>query len=441
MKKWLNPIWFLRAWTLLFCLLLGYSLYAQTPPASTPTTNSVPVTNRADLLAESQREFIDSNRSLLTFGLDHVEVLQTTLFHRPLWQYLATVLYVLLAFFVAKIVDWLIHTRLRQITSKTENQWDDILINLVDGPVKVIVFVLLLNVGLQLFDWPNFIEAWFAKLTILAVGASLLLVILKAVDAAIRIWRTNLPEGGDRAFNEHFLVLVGKVIKATIGVVAVFTVLGNLGFDISAALASVSVIGLALGLAAQDTVGNLFGAVAVFLDKPFKIGDRVKIGEVDGTVEEMGLRSTRIRGLEGFLITVPNKEIGNSRIINITRRPTIRTTFTVGLTYDTPAPQVKRAVELILEIFGKHPQTHDVIAYFSKMADFSLNIDVLYWCKLTDWREYTLVLQELNLQLKARFDAEGLNFAFPSQTLYLGDSAQEKVASVRNPPPGDATTR
>lgn len=441
MKKWLTSDWFLRFWTLLFCLLLGYSLYAQTPPPPSPATNSVPATNRADLLADSQREFIESNRSLLTFGLDQVEILQTPLFHRPIWQYLATVLYVLLAFFVAKIVDWLIHTRLRQITSRTETQWDDILINLVDGPVKVIVFVLLLNVGLQLFDWPDFLEGWFAKLTILAVGASLLLVVLKAVDAAIRIWRTSLPDGGDRNFNEHFLVLVGKVIKATIAVVAVFTVLGNLGFDISAALASVSVIGLALGLAAQDTVGNLFGAVAVFLDKPFKLGDRVRIGEVDGVVEEMGLRSTRIRSLDGFLVTVPNKEIGNSRIVNITVRPTIRTTFAIGLTYDTPAPNVKRAVALIEEIFGKHPQTHDLLVHFNKFGDFSLNLDVVYWCKLTDYRQYTQVFQELNLQLKERFDAEGLSFAFPSQTLYLGDSALEKVAPNRNLPSGDATTR
>ncbi len=104
----------------------------------------------------------------------------------------------------------------------------------------------------------------------------------------------------------------------------VFTVLGNLGFDIRAALASVSVAGLALGLAAQDTVGNLFWAGAVFADMPFRIGDRVRIGEVDGAVEEMGLRSTRIRSVDGFLIKVPNKNVGNAAIVNITCRPRSR---------------------------------------------------------------------------------------------------------------------
>ena len=291
----------------------------------------------------------------------------------------------------------------------------------------------LLNIGLQLFDWPDFIENWFTKLTILAVGISILIVILKAVDAILSLWRAKLPQGGDRAFNEHFLLLVGKVIKVGIAVVAVFTVLGNLGFDIRTALASVSVIGLAVGLAAQDTVGNLFGAVAVFLDKPFKIGDRVRIGEVDGTVEEMGIRSTRIRNLEGFLVTVPNKEVGNSRIVNISLRPTIRTTFAIGLTYDTPAPRVLRAVELIEEIFLRHPQTQDVVVYFNKFGDFSLNLEVIYWCKLTDWRLFTKVLQGLNLELKERFDAEGLSFAFPSQTLYLEDATPAKEATATPP--------
>ncbi|HAB14877.1 MAG TPA: hypothetical protein DCE44_00350, partial [Verrucomicrobiales bacterium] len=382
-------------------------------------TNSPAVIDRAGALAKSQREFIEENRSLLTFGLDRVDVLQFPVLQRPLWQYVATLLYILIAFYVAKFVDWLIHSRLRKWAERTETQWDDVLVNLVDGPVKVVVFVLLLNLGLQLFNWPEVVEGWFAKLTVLAVGLSLLLVVLKAVDAAIALWRKKLPPGGDRDFNEHFLVLVGKVIKGIIGVVAVFTVLGNLGFDIRTALASVSVVGLALGLAAQDTVGNLFGAVAVFFDKPFKIGDRVRVGEVDGTVEEMGLRSTRIRNLDGFLVTVPNKEIGTARIVNISRRPTIRTTFGIGLTYDTPAPRVRRAVELIEEIFRRHPNTHDLVVHFNRFGDFALNIDVVYWCRLTDWKEFTRVFQALNLELKARFDAEGLSFAFPTQTVQL----------------------
>jgi MscS family membrane protein len=196
-------------------------------------------------------------------------------------------------------------------------------------------------------------------------------------------------------------------------------VLGNLGFDIRTALASVSVVGLALGLAAQDTVANLFGAVSVFVDKPFKLGDRVKIGDVDGMVEEMGLRSTRVRSLDGFLITVPNKNVGAATVINITRRPTIRTTFGLGLVYDTPAARVRAAAGLLEEILRAHPATADCVVHFNRFGDFALNLDVVWWCRTTDWKEYTGHFQELNLTIKERFDAAGFDFAFPTQTVHV----------------------
>lgn len=426
--------------------VLAGALLAQAPAAQPADTNSVPATGTNAAagapslpggLNESQRAFINENRSLLTFGLDHLPVLQVKILRRPLWQYLATLLYVFIALQVARLVDWIIHSRLRKLAERTETEWDDILLNLVDGPVKVIVFVVLLNVGIQLFDWPAVAELWFARLTVVAVAVSVVMVVLKAVDAVVGIWRRTLPEDGDRAFNDHFLLLISKAAKVIIGIIAVFTVLGHLGFDIRTALASVSVLGLAVGLAAQDTIANLFGAVSVFLDKPFKIGERVRIGEADGTIEEMGMRSTRIRSLDGFLVTVPNKEVGNARIVNITRRPTIRACFGIGLTYDTPAARLKRATELLEEILRTDPDTHDFLVHFNKFGDFSLNLDVIYWCKKNDFREFTRVFQRINLAIKERFDAEGLSFAFPTQTIHLANASAAAAAD----PNGPTTTR
>jgi MscS family membrane protein len=446
MKRLLRPDWFLYLWTLLLGGLLAGALLAQVPTAvgSAGATNTAAGTNAPTpaitypgVLNESQKAFISENRSLLTFGLDGLPVLQTQVFHRPLWQYLATLLYVVIALQVARLVDWIIHSRLKILAARTKTEWDDILLNLVDGPVKVIVFVLLLNVGLQLFDWPAVAELWFERLTVVAVGFSVVMVVLKVVDAAVGLWRRTLPEDGDRAFNDHFLMLVGKAAKIVIGIIAAFSVLGHLGFDIRTALASVSVLGLAVGLAAQDTVGNLFGAVSVFLDKPFKIGERVRIGEVDGIIEEMGLRSTRIRNLDGFLVTVPNKEVGNARIVNISRRPTIRACFGIGLTYDTPAARVKRAAELLEEILKNDPDTHDFMVHFNRFGDFSLNLDVVYWCRKNDFREFTQIFQRINLTIKERFDAEGLSFAFPTQTIQV-ENPRPSLATVPNRP---ATTR
>lgn len=426
MKRLLHPRLFLNLFAALLVGVLGWCFLAG--GADAPATEGAPAATNQPAgalqlqsleLALPDTRLVREYATQLTFGLNHVPALQTEVLGRPLWQFLAFGLYLVLAFYVAKFVDWLIHARLRTWAAGTRRRWDDILVGLLDGPVKMIAFVLLVHVGLQLFDWPEWAEKWIRNLTILALGLSVIFVILKAVDAAGLLWQAALPEGGDRRFNEQFIQLVAKTFKGVIVVVAGFTVLGNLGFDIRTALASVSVVGLALGLAAQDTVANLFGAVSVFVDKPFKIGDRVRIGEVDGTVEEMGLRSTRVRSLDGFLITVPNKNVGAATVINITRRPTIRASFSLGLVYGTTAGQMRGAAALLEDILRAHPATKDFIVHFGKFADFSLNLDVLWWCNTTDWREYTRHLQELNLTIKERFDAAGYDFAFPTQTVHL----------------------
>jgi MscS family membrane protein len=184
-------------------------------------------------------------------------------------------------------------------------------------------------------------------------------------------------------------------------------------------LASLSIGGLALGLAAQDTVANLFGAVAVFVDKPFRVGDQIKAEGIDGVVESIGLRSTRVRNSEGHLITVPNKTMGNATITNVTRRPNIKTEMNIGITYDTPAEKVQLALDILKEVYSQHPMTRDVLISFNKFADSALNINVVHWWGATDNRAYLAGIQDLNLKIKRRFDAAGIEFAFPTQTLYV----------------------
>jgi len=239
----------------------------------------------------------------------------------------------------------------------------------------------------------------------------------------IGVAKTRLVPGGDRAFNEQFLIVCGKAVKAVIVTVGILTMFSNFGVNISAVLGSLSVLGLALGLAAQDTVANLFGAVAVFLDKPFHIGDRIKVEGVDGMVETIGLRSTRIRNMDGHHVTVPNKLMGNAVITNITRRPTIKTEMNIGLTYDTPVEKVKRATLILEEIFQANKQTGDLIISFNKFTDSALNIFVVHVWNGTDVKEHFAAMQQFNLTIKQRLDAEGIEFAFPTQTIHLKSDA------------------
>jgi MscS family membrane protein len=256
------------------------------------------------------------------------------------------------------------------------------------------------------------------------VACSFTYVALKCVDLGMGLWQKRLEAAEQGVLDLQIFPVIRKSLKVFIVVVAALVTTQNLGMNVTGLLASLSIGGLAVGLAAQDTLSNLFGAVALFADKPFRVGDRIQLDSVDGTVEAIGLRSTRIRNLDGHLVAVPNRTMANASITNISKRPNIKTVMNVGVTYATPAERVERAMVIIEEIFRPHPKTADLIISFNKFNDSSLNILVVHWWNSTDSKEYLRGFQKLNLELKRRFDAEGIDFAFPSQTVYVKNGAQ-----------------
>jgi MscS family membrane protein len=336
-----------------------------------------------------------------------------------LWKYLFSLIYIFLAFYVSKVLDFLTRVWLKRWAERTETKFDDLILELLNGPVKIVSFVIFLRIGLDVFEWPNMVQAFLTKGFAIIVAVTITYTVLKFVDLLMGFWHLRVASEADKAFNEQLFPMVRKSLKVFVIIVATLVTLSNIGVNVTAAIASLSVGGLALGLAAQDTVANLFGAVAILLDKPFRIGDRVQLDTVDGMVETIGLRSTRVRNLDGHLITIPNKTMGNATITNVTRRPNIKTVMNIGVTYDTSMEKLNRAIALLNEIYKGHPKTGDLIVSFNKFADCSLNIMVVHWYESTDYKEYLGGMQDLNLKVKERFDAEGINFAFPSQTVYV----------------------
>ncbi len=404
-------------------LLLVIAFWAVWSPAQSITNSPVP-TAPTNAPAAAGSPAPTEKFQALSFGLDEIAFLKAHSFlGQPLWKYLASVIYIGLAFLVAKLMDLLVNGWLKRLAAKTETKYDDLFLELVRGPVKVVAFVVFLNIGLGFFDWPERAEKLFTNALFIVVACSVTYVVLKCVNLLLAIWREKVVSPEDKLFAEQLIPLVGKTAKVILVIAAALLTAENLNWEIKSLLAGLSVGGLALGLAAQDTVANLFGAVAIFMDKPFHIGDRIKVEGVDGLVETIGLRSTRLRNLDGHHVTIPNKLMGNAIITNVTRRPTIKTEMNFGLTYDTPAAQVKRATALLEEIFRSNPKTGDLIISFNKFGDSALNILVIHVWNGTDAKQHFAELQELNLQIKARFDAEKIEMAFPSQTLYLKSEA------------------
>jgi MscS family membrane protein len=312
-------------------VVILFLLFAVNPPrliAAGVETNATPPTTTPAIAA-------GQTNAWLTFGLDRVEWLQVSVMGNPAWQYLAVLIYVVLSFYVSKLLDYVIQVQLRKLTAKTKTQVDDLILDLVRGPVKIIAFVILLHVGLRLFAWPDWAETFISNGLKIIVAGSLTYVALKFVDLTMGLWQKRVEATGEAVLDMHLFPVIRKSLKVFVIVVALLVTTQNLGMNVTGLLASLSIGGLAVGLAAQDTLSNLFGAVALFADRPFRVGDRIQIDTIDGMVETIGLRSTRIRHLDGYLVTVPNRTMANANITNVSKRPNIKTVMNIGVTYDT----------------------------------------------------------------------------------------------------------
>jgi len=225
--------------------------------------------------------------------------------------------------------------------------------------------------------------------------------------------------------DDMLVPVVRKSLRVTIAIIAAIYIVDNvLNQDVKSILLGAGVGGIAIALAAKDTIANFFGSITIFADRPFQINELVKINGHLGPVEEVGFRSTRVRTLEGSLVTIPNSVIANSIVENVGRRPFIRRTSNITITYDSGHTKAKRAVDIIKETLADVPElntdpTLPPRVYFNKFNDWSLNIYMSYWVKPADWWLFQQVNERVNLEMMKRFEAERIEFAFPTQTLHV----------------------
>jgi small-conductance mechanosensitive channel len=212
---------------------------------------------------------------------------------------------------------------------------------------------------------------------------------------------------------------LGFVAKAAVWAVFILLILQNLGVQITAILAGVSVGGIAIALAVQNILGDLLGSLSIVLDKPFVIGDFIVIGEFSGTVEHVGLKSTHIRSVSGEQLVFSNSDLLSSRIRNYKRMQERRAVFTLGVTYNTPPEKLEAIPEMIRRVVEGNEMVRFDRCHFKGFSDFSLDIETVFHMTIPDHDAYMDVQQAINLELYRLFAAEGIEFAFPTQTLHL----------------------
>jgi MscS family membrane protein len=309
-------------------------------------------------------------------------------------------------------------------SSERKKEWLAVLLKALSRSVTLLSFAIgfwLLMKGQALTLSEGLMDLMETVSTVLysaAIGYSIYTMV-DVIDHFLIRWAGRTESKVD----DMLVPLVGKSIRITVFLLIFLQVVQSVsGKPITTIIAGLGVGGLAVALAGQDTIKNFFGSLVIVGDKPFEIGDRIIVDGHDGPVESVGFRSTKIRTLVGHLVTIPNAEMVNKTVQNIGKRPYIRRLMNITVTYDTSPEKIDRALEILKELLENHEGMNDEFppkVYFNDFNDWSLNIIVLYWYHPPDYWAYMDFSEKLNKSILKRFNDEGIEFAFPSQTVYL----------------------
>ena len=326
----------------------------------------------------------------------------------------------ILSFIVVKMLYWIFSNVIRRLTSKTKTNLDDVLIDKLEKPLTYLVLILGYWISIHYLVFKEEVEIVLENAAYFLLVIDVTAILSRIVDALISEVIMPITEKSDSSFDNQLIPVIQKGVRSIIWILGIIIGLDNIGFDITAMIAGLGIGGLALALAAQDSVKNIFAGIMIFLDKPFRIKDRIQVDGFDGTVEEVGLRSTRLRTLEGRIVTIPNSRFTDNSVTNVTSQPTLKVKLNLGLTYDTNEIQMQKAIDILEDIVkDQEAITDDYAAGFNGFGDFSLNILFIYYVKPdSHWLDtQTLV----NKEILRRFNKEGLEFAFPTQTILKKD--------------------
>ena len=299
------------------------------------------------------------------------------------------------------------------------------------GPATLLIFTVGLNLAFLFLKMSEQIRNGADTLIQLLISVSIAYFLYRLVDVA-EYYLNRYAETTESTLDDMLVPLIRKTVRVIIVIIVGLYVAESVsGQPMSTIIAGLGLGGLAFALAAQDSIKNFFGSVMILLDKPFSVGDRISVGGFDGPVEEVGFRSTKIRTLSGHLVTIPNEKMVSDSVENIGERPFIRRTMNLTITYDTPADKVERAVKIIEEILDNHEgmrPDRPARVYFNEFNDWALNIYVSYWYHPPQYWDSCAFGQKVNLKIMRAFEEEGIEFAFPSQTLYLANDDKRQLA-------------
>lgn len=335
-------------------------------------------------------------------------------------QWLICLAAIVISYVVIRAAWGLLTARLTKLFSRTHNQFDDLVLEIMKGTRGLTFLLISVLIGLQFLDIPERLAAKIDHLWFVVIGIQIALWLSKAVT----LWaHGRLHPHGIQEQNPVITRVISWILKTFLWSILLLAVLSNLGVDITAFIASLGVGGIAVALAVQNILGDLFASLAIGLDKPFEVGDFIISGEIIGSVEMVGLKTTHIRSLDGEQVVISNTELLKRVIHNYKRMATRRVAFTFGVTYDTPIEKIREIPPAVKRIVEGAGDLRFDRAHFKGFGASSLDFEVVYILNTGDYNIYMDTQQKINLGIMEELQAHNVDFAFPTMTLDFSKAA------------------
>lgn len=348
-----------------------------------------------------------------------------------LWQYLAIFLWILVGFIFMKIFTFVLDNYVRKLAERTPFEWDDVLLNEIEKPISYIFLLFFFSLTYTNLQLPVNINFFLSRFLDLAISFAFVWLAYN-LSNVVSMYLSVLTSKTETTLDDQLVPLIRKTLRVFVVAMGIILVLQNNGFNVASLIAGLGIGGLAVALAARETLANFFGSVTIFIDKPFRIGDWIKVGSVEGTVEEVGFRSTRIRTFYNSLVSVPNSVIANTDIDNLGMRKYRRLKTVLNLTYSTSPQQMEAFVEGIKAIVQANPHFRQDFfeVHFNEFGAHSLDVLVYVFFKVPDWstelqQRHNFLLEVLRLAKEV-----GVEFAFPTQTLHVDSFYKDSPRKV-----------
>lgn len=349
--------------------------------------------------------------------------LDQNFYGNPILTWFIAVAVTTLTLVILSFVKRVLTQRLTNFASRTKTTLDDLLAELLGKTKFFFILIIGIYAGSQVLNLP-------LSLKLLLTNATIIVLLIQTAIwgnrmVAYLIKRYVILEVDEEASREATASALTFISRLLLWSLLALLAIDNLGFDITALVASLGIGGVAVALALQNVLGDLFASLSIILDKPFSVGDFIIIGQYRGSVEHIGLKTTRLRSLSGEQLVVSNDDLLKSRIQNFKRMNERRSIFSFGVTYETPYEKLIRIPDIVREIVESQKTIRFDRAHFNKYGDSALNFEVVYWVTVPDYNVYMDIQQSINLDLFRCFQEEGIEFAYPTQTLHMNYSQSQ----------------